>query len=65
MTLLDAKLNKQCSNKPYGEKQKTYYVKSDFTITKQLGVMSHWTASSVDARQAELLSFAAVIWGIE
>jgi len=65
MTLLDAKLNKQCSSKPYAEKQKTYYMKSDFTITNQLGVMSHWTVNSVDSRQAELLKFAIKIWGIE
>lgn len=64
MTLLDAKLNKQCSNKPYTEKRKTYYVKSDFTITKQLPKEGEWTAKSVDNRQQELLNLAAKIWDL-
>ncbi len=64
LTLLDAKLNRQASNKPYSDKQKTYYVKSDFTITKQLPKGNHWTIKSVEDRQAELFKSAKEIWQI-
>jgi hypothetical protein len=64
MTLLDAKLNKQASNKPYSDKQNDYYSQSDFTITKELLKVPNWTAKLVDKRQAELYIAARKIWDI-
>jgi hypothetical protein len=64
MTLLDAKLNKQASNKPYQEKRKEYYSKSDFTLTKMVTKPNEWTAATVDKRQADLLETAIKVWAI-
>ena len=64
MTLLDELLNKQCGNKPFDEKQKTYYSESDITITKELLKNTAWTAADVDKRQTVLYNHACKIWGI-
>ena len=65
LTLLGQKLNKQLSNKPYKEKRKTYFKKSDFTITKQLAKVSKWTARVVEKRQSQLFKHACEIWDVK
>lgn len=65
MTLLDAKLNKQASNKPFETKRTEFYSKSDFTVTKLVAKNTKWTAASVDKRQAELYDISRKIWGME
>lgn len=65
MTLLDAKLNKQASNKPFDSKRSEFYVKSDFSVTKQVAKNTNWTAESVEKRQADLYEVGRKIWGME
>lgn len=65
LTLIDAKLNKQASNKPYKEKRKEYYTKSEFKITNELQNTANWSAKSVQDRQAELYELACQIWTID
>ena len=65
LTLLGQKLNKQLSNRPYKDKRKTYFKKSDFTITKDLGAVNKWTFKAVEKRQAQLLKHAKKIWDIK
>jgi hypothetical protein len=62
--LIDAKLNKQASNKPYKQKRKEYYNKSEFKITKELPNTTSWSAKSVQDRQTELYEQAREIWTI-
>jgi hypothetical protein len=64
LTLIDAKLNKQASNKPYKQKRKEYYNKSEFKITKELPNTTSWSAKSVQDRQTELYEQAREIWTI-
>jgi hypothetical protein len=64
LTLLGQKLNKQLSNKPFKDKRKTYFKKSDFTITRQLAKATRWTAALVDKRQGQLFKHACDVWDI-
>jgi hypothetical protein len=64
MTLLDSKLNKQASNKPYAQKRNEHYSSSDFTITNSLPKTKKWTGKSVRNRQDELYKIACTIWDI-
>jgi hypothetical protein len=65
LTLIDAKLNKQASNKSYKQKREEYYTKSDFQITKDIPISTSWSVESVKDRQSKLYELARQIWTID
>lgn len=61
LALLDEKLNKKNSNKPFSEK-KPSFIKSQIKPNKAIAVFKKWDRSSIDARQKALSEYALEIW---
>ncbi len=63
-TLLEDKLNRECSNKSYIEK-KEIYKKSRYKLTNSYCVKDEWNISAIGQYQEKLADFASSIWKIQ
>jgi len=61
LTLLEASLNRECSNKSFIEK-KELYKDSQYEITKEISQNTEWDESEIRSRQINLARIANSIW---
>ncbi len=63
-TLLEDKLNRECSNKNYTEKKETYR-KSRYKLTSNYCLKDEWSIYAINDYQKKLADFASSIWKIQ
>ncbi|HOK99507.1 MAG TPA: HNH endonuclease family protein, partial [Bacteroidales bacterium] len=61
LALLEASLNRECSNKSFNEK-KEIYLKSQYEMTRKLAEKTEWNADEIKNRQEQLARIATSIW---
>jgi uncharacterized protein with ParB-like and HNH nuclease domain len=64
MALMSAKGNSIAGNDSFAAKQPKYRT-SAFVLTKSLATYRKWTSAEIDARQAEMATYAAKAWPIK
>lgn len=61
LTLLEANLNRECSNKPFVEKKEIYKI-SQYGISKEINSYPEWDKQEIRSRQIEFAKIASSIW---
>ena len=61
--LLRASENSHLRSSSFEVKRETY-LKSPYTLTRQVGETEEWTVQSIEARQAELAEIALTAWSL-
>lgn len=61
LSLLDATLNKEMQNKPFDFKR-SFFASSQIRPNEEIALQTSWGPDEIDARQAELATYALSIW---
>lgn len=64
ITLLQDKLNRKASTRPFIEKRDDYYSKSNIKMTQALLANDSWGTDEIEARQADLAQVSKEIWSL-
>ena len=62
LTLLTAKVNRECADASFAEKERIALNNSSLDINRYFKAVKRWTNKEIEKRQAELANIAAEIW---